>query len=268
MKLQLPAFAGSFSDRRKWPALVDFAIFGTVIAGFYGVVQLARYWASAAVPSVDISHSAWALPGYAFYSVVRLFSAYALSLVFAVGYGYAAAYSPRAERVLLAILDILQSIPVLSFLPGVMLAMISLFPSRQVGVELGSILLIFTGQVWNMAFSFYSSLKAIPPELREAATVYRLQPVAALPRTRTALRRHRAGLEFHGFGGGRLVLPDGLRNVRAGQARFPAARTRLVPANRRQRRRYSGHDPRPRSHDCRHRADRPPALEAARRLVG
>ena len=172
MKLQLPAFAASFSDRRNWPALVDFAIFGAVIAGFYGVVQLAHYWASAAVPSVNISHSAWALPGYACYSVVRLFSAYALSLVFAVGYGYAAAYSPRAERVLLAILDILQSIPVLSFLPGVMLAMISLFPARQVGVELGSILLIFTGQVWNMAFSFYSSLKAIPPELREATAVY------------------------------------------------------------------------------------------------
>ena len=101
-----------------------------------------------------------------------MFSAYALSLIFAVAYGYMAATIPRAERVLLAILDILQSIPVLSFLPGVMLAMIALFPSRQLGVELGSILLIFTGQVWNMAFSFYSSMKAIPPELREVSQVY------------------------------------------------------------------------------------------------
>ena len=172
MKLPFPAFGRSFSDRRNWPAAVDLAIFAVVIASFYGFVQLAHYWWGAAVPSVNISHSAWALPGYAFYSVVRLFSAYVLSLIFAVGYGYAAAYSPRIERVLLAILDILQSIPVLSFLPGVMLAMISLFPSRQLGVELGSILLIFTGQVWNMAFSFYSSLKAIPPELREASSVY------------------------------------------------------------------------------------------------
>ena len=71
------------------------------------------------------------------------------------------------------LLDTLQSIPVLSFLPGVMLAMVALFPTRQMGVELGSILLIFTGQVWNMTFSFYSSLKSIPREMREVAEVYR-----------------------------------------------------------------------------------------------
>jgi NitT/TauT family transport system permease protein len=78
---------------------------------------------------------------------------------------------------MLAVLDILQSIPVLSFLPGVMLAMVSLFPSRQLGVEFGSILLIFTGQVWNMAFSFYASLKALPRELMEASRVYRFGAV-------------------------------------------------------------------------------------------
>src|SRR4029077_12388071 len=61
-----------------------------------------------------------------------------------------------------------------SFLPGVMVAMITLFPSRQLGVELGAILLILTGQVWNMAFSFYSSLKTLPPEMLEAAQIYRL----------------------------------------------------------------------------------------------
>ena len=61
----------------------------------------------------------------------------------------------------------------LSFLPAVMLAMVALFPSRQLGVELGSIVLIFTGQVWNIAFSFYSSLKTIPRDLREAAIIYR-----------------------------------------------------------------------------------------------
>jgi NitT/TauT family transport system permease protein len=99
--------------------------------------------------------------------------AYFLSLAFAVGYGYIAAYTPRVEAVMIAALDILQSIPVLSFLPGVMLAMAALFPSRQLGLELGSIVLIFTGQVWNMAFSFYSSLKSIPRELREAADIYR-----------------------------------------------------------------------------------------------
>jgi len=80
----------------------------------------------------------------------------------------------KAERILVPLLDTLQSIPVLSFLPGVMVAMIALAPTRQLGVEMGSILLIFTGQVWNMAFSFYSSLRNIPPEMIEAATVYRL----------------------------------------------------------------------------------------------
>ncbi len=78
---------------------------------------------------------------------------------------------------MLAVLDILQSIPVLSFLPGVMLAMVSLFPSRQLGVEFGSIILIFTGQVWNMAFSFYASLKALPRELMEASRVYRFSKI-------------------------------------------------------------------------------------------
>ena len=113
------------------------------------------------------------LPLYAFYSVVRIFVAYLLSLTFAVGYGYIAAYNPRVEAFMIAVLDILQSIPVLSFLPAVMLAMISLIPGRQLGIEMGAILLIFTGQVWNMAFSFYSSLKSLPRELREAARVFR-----------------------------------------------------------------------------------------------
>ena len=69
---------------------------------------------------------------------------------------------------MIPLLDTLQSIPVLSFLPAVMLAMVALFPTRQLGVELGSILLIFTGQVWNMTFSFYSSLKSIPREMQRS----------------------------------------------------------------------------------------------------
>jgi NitT/TauT family transport system permease protein len=96
-----------------------------------------------------------------------------LSLVFALAYGYVAASSRRAEIIMVPLLDILQSIPVLSFLPGVMLAMVAIFPHSQLGVELGSILLIFTGQVWNIAFSFYSSLKTIPRELNEVAIIYR-----------------------------------------------------------------------------------------------
>ena len=74
---------------------------------------------------------------------------------------------------MIAVLDILQSIPVLSFLPPVVLAMVALVPAIRLGIEMGVILLIFTGQVWNLAFSFYSSLKSIPREMLEASRIYR-----------------------------------------------------------------------------------------------
>jgi len=172
VKFPQPALAQSFADSAKRPALIDSALFAAFVACACGVASLAHYWWSAAVPGATISRSARDLPLYTLYSLARMFTAYVLSLVFAVGYGYLAAKQPRVEPVLIAMLDILQSIPVLSFLPGVMLAMIALFPSRQLGIELGSIVLIFTGQVWNMAFSFYSSLKSITRELREVTQVY------------------------------------------------------------------------------------------------
>jgi len=153
--------------------LVDVPIFAFGLASLYCVVMLAHYWSGPLTPQVDIDLRARALPLYALYSMLRISIAYFLSLAFTIAYGYTAAYHPRAERVMVPLLDVLQSIPVLSFLPGVMLAMVALFPRRQLGLELGSILLIFTGQVWNMAFSFYSSLKSIPQEMREAAKLYR-----------------------------------------------------------------------------------------------
>jgi len=137
------------------------------------VYAIGHTWLGAVPAQVEISQSPRALPLYAFYSLVRLSVAYALSMLFALAYGYVAARSKAAEIVLIPLLDILQSIPVLSFLPGVMLAMVALFPHSQLGIELGSVILIFTGQVWNIAFSFYSSLKGIPRELREAAIIYR-----------------------------------------------------------------------------------------------
>jgi NitT/TauT family transport system permease protein len=156
---------------------MDAIVFAGLFATGYAIVSVARYWFSAPVAAVEISLSPAAIPRYAFYSLVRMIVAYVLSLAFAIGYGYFAAYSKRLEAPMLAVLDILQSIPVLSFLPGVMLAMVSLFPSRQLGVEFGSIVLIFTGQVWNMAFSFYASLKALPRELMEASRVYRFSKI-------------------------------------------------------------------------------------------
>src|SRR5215469_11454003 len=156
-----------------YPFVADLPVFAVGIAILYSVVTFARYWSGPLTPQVDINLHARALPLYALYSVLRISTAYFLSLAFTLIYGYIAAYNRRAERFMVPLLDVLQSIPVLSFLPGVMLAMVALFPRRQLGVELGSILLIFTGQVWNMAFSFYSSLKAIPGEMRGAARLYR-----------------------------------------------------------------------------------------------
>ena len=158
--------------RRSWPFFLDLTVAALGLSAFYGVLQIARFWFGRAQPEFVVSLAPSSLPLYAFYSVVRIGLAYLLSLVFAVGYGYVAAYNKRAEGLMIAALDILQSIPVLSFLPGVMLAMVALFPTRQLGVEMGAILLIFTGQVWNMAFSFYSSLKSLPRELGEASKIY------------------------------------------------------------------------------------------------
>jgi NitT/TauT family transport system permease protein len=164
--------ARSLVVQRTWPFVLDMCVAGIGLACFYGVVYIAKYWFGGAQPEIVISQSPRALPLYAFYSIVRIGLAYLLSLFFAIGYGYVAAYNKRIEALMIAGLDILQSIPVLSFLPGVMLAMVALFPTRQIGVEMGAIVLIFTGQVWNMAFSFYSSIKSIPRELSEAASIY------------------------------------------------------------------------------------------------
>jgi NitT/TauT family transport system permease protein len=153
--------------------LQDLPIIFAGFALFYALLSMTHYWLAPANAGTAIQLRVGALPKYAMFSVLRIAIAYLFSLAFTLVYGYIAAYNARAEKFMIPLLDTLQSIPVLSFLPGVMLSMVALFPTRQLGVELGSILLIFTGQVWNMTFSFYSSLKNIPREMREVAQVYR-----------------------------------------------------------------------------------------------
>jgi len=179
MKLQNPLqhpFARSLVMVRTWPFFIDVGIAACLLAIFFAIVHVGAYWLGAPVPVVPISHSISALPVYAFYSIMRIGIAYLLSLVFAISYGYIAAYNSHLEAWMIGLLDILQSIPVLSFLPPVVLAMVALVPGHQLGIELGVILLIFTGQVWNLAFSFYSSLKGIPKEMLEASRIYRYSP--------------------------------------------------------------------------------------------
>lgn len=172
-KLRLTSGWWQIRLRRPSAVLIDVLVFAGALALFYGIIAAARTWFAPFTPAVEIHRDLRYLPMYAGYSLLRIFLAYVLSLLFTVVYGYIAAYNARAEKFMIPLLDVLQSIPVLSFLPGVMLAMVSLFPKHQLGIEMGAILLIFTGQVWNMAFSFYSSLKTIPRDMREAARIYR-----------------------------------------------------------------------------------------------
>jgi len=178
----MPASSKTSSGAPPWgvfpagvPSLLrDLPILLAGFALFYGLLTFAHYGIGPVNTQSEIQLHPGALPKYAIFSVARIAIAYFFSLVFALVYGYIAAYNPKAERFMVPLLDILQSIPVLSFLPPLMLAMIALFPHSQLGVELGCILLILTGQVWNMTFSFYSSLKNIPRDMHEAAEIYRL----------------------------------------------------------------------------------------------
>ena len=123
----------------------------------------------------DISLAPIALPWYAFLSVGRMAVAYLLSLLFTLVYGYACARSRMGQKILSPVLDVLQSVPILSFLPVVLLSLTAVLP-EELAVELSSVILIVTSQVWNMTFSFYQSLITIPIEMREAAAIFRLTP--------------------------------------------------------------------------------------------
>jgi NitT/TauT family transport system permease protein len=124
------------------------------------------------VPHVDLDpHN---LPFYAARSTLRMFTALSWSFAFTLVYGYVAARSRRAGHVLIPLLDILQSVPVLGFLSITVTGFIALFPGSLLGLELASIFAIFTSQAWNMTFSFYQSMRSIPKELDEAATLYGL----------------------------------------------------------------------------------------------
>ena len=165
--------AVAFLDRGRRVNPVDLLVLLGVAGLLLGVTRVAHEWQATLRPVVPIDLSPWALPRYAFYSLSRGLLAYALSLGFTLVYGYWAAKDRVAERVLLPLLDILQSIPILGFMPGLVLALVAVFPHTNVGLELAAVLMMFTGQVWNMTFSFHHSLRSVPADLQEVATVYR-----------------------------------------------------------------------------------------------
>jgi len=155
--------------RRRW---VDLLVLVAGAAILYGLVMMGRQWTGVHRPLVEIDLSPRALPKYTFFSMMRGLVAYAISLVFTLVYAFWAAKDNRAEKLLIPLLDILQSIPVLGFMPGLVLALVAIFPHSNVGLELAAVLMIFTGQAWNMTFSLYHSLKSVPLDMQESATVY------------------------------------------------------------------------------------------------
>ena len=163
---------------RRFPfGLADVAvILGTLVllalVARIGAGTLVSFQPPDIVPGIDLNPRN--LPYYAGRSTLRMFIALFWSTVFTLVYGYIAAHNRRAERIMVPLLDILQSVPVLGFLSITVTGFIALFPGSLLGLEAASIFAIFTSQVWNMTFSFYQSLRTVPEELDEAATLYQL----------------------------------------------------------------------------------------------
>lgn len=162
--------------RRVLPNQWDLLAFVAVIAG---LVAMARGYHGMAVPLpepnepvIDLDY--WNLPYYALRTTMRMFTALAASLVFTFTYATLAAKSRRAEMVLIPVLDILQSVPILGFLSFTVTFFLGLFPGSVLGAECAAVFVIFTSQAWNMAFSFYQSLRTVPTDLDEVARGLRL----------------------------------------------------------------------------------------------
>jgi NitT/TauT family transport system permease protein len=160
---------------RERPRLwIDVLVLGGFVALFLGGAQVASEWRHPLKDPIPIDLTLSALPKYALFSFVRGWLAYFVSLVFTLVVASWAYYDKRAHKFILPALDILQSIPVTAFLAPLFLAFVSLFPKSNTGLELACVLTIFTGQVWNMVFSYYDSLQGIPGDFRMLAKLYNL----------------------------------------------------------------------------------------------
>jgi NitT/TauT family transport system permease protein len=162
--------------RRVLPNQWDLLAFVAIMAG---LVAMARGYHGMAVPlpapnepAVDLDY--WNLPYYALRTTLRMFAALAASLIFTFTYATLAAKSRRLEMVLIPVLDILQSVPILGFLSFTVTFFLGLFPGSVLGAECAAVFVIFTSQAWNMAFSFYQSLRTVPRDLDEVARGLRL----------------------------------------------------------------------------------------------
>ncbi|HMH28967.1 MAG TPA: ABC transporter permease subunit [Steroidobacteraceae bacterium] len=171
-RFELPAFLRDVVTR--WDVLAFVVVIGLVV--FLGETSRGLFAPLTQLQLTPISLDPWHLPEYAARTTFRMFAALALSLLFTLTYATWAAKSERAGKLLVPILDILQSVPILGFISITVVFFMSLAPGRVLGAEFAAIFAIFTSQAWNMAFSFYQSLRTIPIELAEAAESFRLSP--------------------------------------------------------------------------------------------
>src|ERR1700685_1645785 len=158
----------------RWDVLAFIVVIGLVV--FLGETSRGLFAPLAQLQMSPISLDPWHLPEYAARTTFRMFAALALSLLFTLTYATWAAKSERAGKLLVPILDILQSVPILGFISITVVFFMWLAPGRVLGAEFAAIFAIFTSQAWNMAFSFYQSLRTVPTELVEASRSFRLTP--------------------------------------------------------------------------------------------
>jgi NitT/TauT family transport system permease protein len=158
----------------RWDAIALVVVIG--LLAFFAEASRGLLEPLVKLQAAPLSLSPAMLPVYAARTTLRMFAAMALSLLFTLTYGTWAAKSPRAEKILVPILDILQSVPIMGFLSVTIVFFLSLAPGRVLGAEFAAIFVIFTSQAWNMAFSFYQSLRTIPDELHECCDCFQLTP--------------------------------------------------------------------------------------------
>ncbi|HUY83824.1 MAG TPA: ABC transporter permease subunit [Steroidobacteraceae bacterium] len=170
--------ARSYGFLRDHASRWDLAAFAVVIGliAFLGNAARGMFAPLSQLAVTPMSLNPYFLPEYAARTTLRMLFAMVASLAFTLTYATWAAKSERAGKLLVPILDILQSVPIFGFLSITYVFFMSLAPGRVLGAEFASIFLIFTSQAWNMAFSFYQSLRTIPTELSEAADSFRLSP--------------------------------------------------------------------------------------------
>src|SRR3974390_1265275 len=166
------AFLRDFASR--WDVLAFIVVIGLVV--FLGETSRGLFAPLTQLELMPVSPDPKHLPEYAARTTLRMFAALGLSLVFTLTYATWAAKSERAGRLLVPILDILQSVPILGFISITVVFFMALAPGKVLGAEFAAIFAIFTSQAWNMAFSFYQSLRTVPSELVEASRNFRLGP--------------------------------------------------------------------------------------------